>query len=162
MSYGGYPGDQGGYPQGGAGFGGQVGAGGSAAAIKRPFFIVSAMDGKVVDIKGAHAKAGTELCAYNKNNPPAPNQLWYEDEQGFIRSMLNDMTFANTEVGHQLKTEPGMGNPRAMWRFEPCAIHNQAGEALDIKGQSTWNDASLISYQSKPGQKNQLWRREYI
>jgi len=154
--------DYGGYPQGGAGVGGPGGTGGVAAAKKRPFFIVSAMDGKVVDIEGAHNKVGTKMCAYTKNNPPANNQLWYEDDQGFIRSMLNDMTFGNAEPGQQLKTEAGVGNPRAMWRFEAAPIHNQAGEALDIKGASTWNDASLISFTSKPGQKNQLWRREYI
>jgi hypothetical protein len=120
------------------------------------------MDGKVVDIEGGKTNVSAKLCAYTKKiNPPGINQLWYEDPQGFIRAVLNNLTFGNTSHGTQLKMEAVTGNPRSQWRFEGQTVANMAGEVLDIRGQSHANDAELISYKSN-GQKNQQWRREYV
>jgi hypothetical protein len=118
------------------------------------------MNEKVVDIEGAKTAAGAKLCAYNKK-AGAANQLWYEDQQGYLRSTLNNLTFANTGSGHQLKTEGITGNPRSQWRFEGNTVASLAGEVLDIKGKSNANDAEIISYKSN-GQTNQQWRREYV
>jgi hypothetical protein len=119
------------------------------------------MDGKVVDIQGKNTSAGAHLNAYNKNNPPTSNQLWYLDEQGFVKSALNNMTFSNQGKGHQLKMQEPDGNPRSQWRFEGNTLQNNAGEVMDIKGQSSSNNAELISF-GPNGQRNQQWRQEFV
>ena len=57
----------------------------------RYFWIVSEMNGKVLDIMGADPSEGAEVKMYNRNeHDPQDNQLWYEDPSGNIRSKLND------------------------------------------------------------------------
>jgi hypothetical protein len=47
------------------------------------------MNGKVLDIKGDEVSAGAPLIVYDRKSTPCPNQLWYEDENGILRSKLN-------------------------------------------------------------------------
>lgn len=127
---------------------------------RRDFFIVSEMNGKVVDIKGAHTAAGTNAIMYHRKNPPERNQLWYVDHTGHIRSSLNDMTFHSAGKGHEIKMQMPVGDPKTQWRFEGPRIINGHGECLDIKGEKKDDGAELCSYDFK-NQKNQLWRMEY-
>ena len=57
---------------------------------RRPFAIVSEMNGKVLDIKGGKATAGSEVIMWIHKSDNSPNQQWYIDHEGFIRSCLND------------------------------------------------------------------------
>jgi hypothetical protein len=61
-----------------------------ALFYRREFQIVSDMNGLVLDVKHNNANPGAEVIMWNKKSPPARNQLWYADQQGFIRSALND------------------------------------------------------------------------
>jgi len=150
------------YPQGGGGAYPQGGGGYPQAGMgRREFLIVSELNGKVVDIKGAHAAAGAEVLTYHKKSPPAKNQLWYLDPQGFIRSALNEMVFHNATKGHGLKTENSTGDPRSQWRPEGNKIVNMAGECLDIRGASNSDGAEVCAYDYK-NQKNQHWMLEYV
>ena len=47
------------------------------------------MHGKVMDIERNNAKEGAAVIAYQKNKD-ARNQMWYLDEEGLLRSALND------------------------------------------------------------------------
>jgi len=127
---------------------------------RREFFIVSEMNGRVVDIKGGSAGAGTNVIVYKKKSPPARNQPWYADPSGHIRSALNDMTFHSTGKGHDLKIQMSLGDAGTQWRFEGNKIVNGRGECLDIKGASNAEAAELCAYDYK-NQKNQHWRMEF-
>jgi len=126
----------------------------------RRFYIVSEMNGKVVDIKGASANAGTPVCMYHKNSTPSDNQLWYMDGSGHIKSALNNMAFTNGAKGGELKMQ-NASDPRAQWRVEGNKIVNGAGESLDIRGENKSDGAELVSYDQK-NQANQHWRLEYV
>ena len=54
------------------------------------FFIISEMNSKVMDIKGDNAASGASVIMFQKKGGNCPNQLWYFDDQGVIRSALND------------------------------------------------------------------------
>jgi len=151
-----YPQPGGGYPPSGSGCGyPQAGYG------RRDFFIVSEMNGKALDIRGGNASPGVDVIMYRKKSPPAKNQLWYTDQQGIIRSALNDLVFQNNTKGQPLKMTQFTGDPRGQWRVEGNKIVNRANECLDIRGANNGDGAELCAYDFK-NQKNQHWRLEYI
>jgi len=128
---------------------------------RREFYIVSEMHGKVVDIEGQNASPGARIIMYAKHHSPAKNQLWYQDEQGFIRSSLNDMVFSNQGQAQGLRTQPPGGDPRSQWMAEGNRISNRLGETLDIARRNHENGAELISYPFQDA-KNQHWRLEFV
>jgi hypothetical protein len=144
---------------GGHGHGGHGGHGGGYQ--RREFWIVSEMHGKVIDIQGANAGEGSHIIVYGKNSHPSKNQLWYFDQQGVIRSALNDMALSSKGNGHGIKTGNFNGQPHQQFRIDGNRILNPNGECLDIKGASHSDSAEVISYQYK-GSPNQHWRIEYV
>jgi len=57
---------------------------------RREFVLTSEMHGKALDVRGGCKDPGTNVIVYSKHSPPSKNQLWYMDQQGFMRSSLND------------------------------------------------------------------------
>ena len=57
---------------------------------RREFHLVSEMHQKVLDVRGGKKDPGANVIVYRKNSPPSKNQLWYVDQQGYMRSALND------------------------------------------------------------------------
>jgi len=132
-----------------------------ASMSGQQFFIVSEMNGRVLDIRGANKSAGTEIIVYDKHAQNKPNQLWTIGYDGCIRSVLNDMTFMSPKEGGELKTRQADNDPRSQWSFEGQKVVNRAGEVLDIKGQNKENGAEVTSYKYNGG-SNQHWRREFV
>lgn len=132
----------------------------------RRFYIVSQLNDFVVDISGCDADEGTKIVMWPKNEDVQRNQLWYFDQQGFIRSDLNNMVFSNEgkKEGEKLKTKKFAANdPRGQWLYDETTkkVYNRIGEALDIKGEDKGKGSVLCSYQFK-GSPNQLWRLQYV
>ena len=67
---------------------------------RREFFVVSEMHGKVLDVRGGKRDPGANVIVYSKHTPPSKNQLWYLDQQGFIRSSLNDFALDASKTRH--------------------------------------------------------------
>ena len=55
----------------------------------RCFYVVSKWNNKVLDVQGDEASAGAGLIVYDRKPVVSANQVWYEDEQGLLRSKLN-------------------------------------------------------------------------
>ena len=55
----------------------------------RCFYVVSKWNNKVLDVRGDEASAGAGLIVYDRKPVVSANQVWYEDEQGLLRSKLN-------------------------------------------------------------------------
>ena len=55
----------------------------------RCFYVVSKWNNKVLDVRGDDASAGASLIIYDRKPVVSANQVWYEDEQGLLRSKLN-------------------------------------------------------------------------
>lgn len=53
------------------------------------FYIGSLSCEKVLDVKGDKASAGSPVILFDRKAEINPNQLWYEDEHGILRSKLN-------------------------------------------------------------------------
>ncbi|KAK2138554.1 hypothetical protein LSH36_2811g00002, partial [Paralvinella palmiformis] len=66
------------------------------------FFIKSELHGKVLDVAGESKQPGTMVIMWPQKSSPAANQLWYLDDNGFIRSKLTDFCLQPSET---LKTE---------------------------------------------------------
>lgn len=140
---------------------------GSAEAARDPsmnsrrFYIVSEWNKLVVDIAGGDKDEGTKIVTWPKNDDVQRNQLWYLDQQGFIRSDLNDMAFSSEEAGDKLKMKKFSNDPRGQWVTDKKKIVNRVGEVLDIRGEKEGKGAELCSYQYK-GAANQHWRIDYV
>lgn len=128
---------------------------------RREFFIISDLNGLVLDVKGNNANPGAEVIMWNRKQQPAKNQLWYADQQGVIRSALNDFAI-DASHGNKVKLEPFNGSPNQIWVLEGNKITNRGtGNCLDICGENHNPGAELCSWRFKDS-RNQHWRIEYV
>jgi len=128
---------------------------------RKEFYIVAEKCGKVLDVAGGKKDAGTKVVIWDKHTPASPNQLWYLDPQGYIRSSLSDMTFASAKAGEYLRMQVASGDPRNQWTFHGRKVGCRAGECLDIRGGDNDNGSEVCSYEYKD-QDNQHWLQQYV
>jgi len=134
---------------------------GGGPASGREFWIESELSKKVMDIQAGSSAEGAKVILWERSGGLARNQLWRVDQQGFLRSTLNDFSFSNKASGDLLKTTPFKDDDkRGQWRVEGKKIVNGAGECLDVKGAEKEDGAELISYKYKD-QPNQHWTIHY-
>jgi len=127
---------------------------------RRDFFIVSDLNGLVLDVKGNNANPGADVVMWHKKQPAARNQLWYADQSGIIRSALNDFAI-DTPHGQKVKLEPFNGSPNQQWALEGKKITNRAsGNCLDICGENKQPGAEVCSWKFKDSH-NQHWHVDY-
>jgi len=127
----------------------------------RNFYIVSELNGKVLDIKGGKKEAGTNVIVFDKHPKQTPNQLWQTGAGGFVVSAMNGMTFGAKLEGHVVQMQAPGNEPGSQWRFHGKQVVNGSGMVLDIKGASHSNGAEVIAFHNN-GQNNQLWRQEFV
>jgi hypothetical protein len=126
---------------------------------RQEFYIVSELNGKVLDIKAGSKDAGAQVIMWTKGtSKEAKNQKWYFDQQGFIRSALNDFVFTAAS-GQNIKMAPASGDTHSQWRFDGNKVVNQAGNVLDISRGSSSDGAEVCAYKSH-GKENQRWKKE--
>jgi len=130
---------------------------------RRQFQIVSELNGKAVDINGGRRDAGTELIMWGRKNDKSPNQLWYTEGDGTIRSALNDFALEAGAQGQQFRMTPWRGDPRQQWIIQGNKIVNRILqiECMDIERAENKDGAHLIAWKYNGG-KNQHWRIEYV
>jgi len=134
---------------------------GAAIFHRRDFYIVSEMNGKVLDVKGGNGKPGDDIVTWPRHSTPNKNQLWYSDHQGIIRSAINDFAIDGAP-GHKVEVQPYNGSAHQQWVFENKKIVNRAsGEVLDIYGEHDRDGAEVGSYHWKDSH-NQHWRQEFL
>jgi len=133
------------------------------ALVKRQFMIVSEMNGKVLDINKGQARPGADVVMFHRKMDRSPNQLWYLDHTGIIRSMLNDFALEAKAQGDRFEMEPFNGSPRQQWIFAGNRIVNKVfpGECMDIERADNKDEAKVIAWSYK-GKSNQHWRIDYI
>jgi len=97
-----------------------------------------------------------------RKNDRSPNQLWYNDEQGCLRSMLNDYALESRHKGDGAVMQPFRGDPRQQWMFQGNRIVNRynQNEVLDIERADSNDGARVIAWGPNNG-RNQQWRMEY-
>lgn len=128
--------------------------------VRRNFFIVSDMHSKVLDIEGGSSTPGARVIVWpRKTSGECRNQLWYFDENGIIRSALND--FALTAEDSNICMMPFNNRPPQQWRLVGNHIMRNQRDCLDIAKGNRSDGANLISFQYK-GSANQHWHLEYV
>jgi len=136
---------------------------GSGAAIfqRRDYYIVSEMNGKVLDIKGGVGNPGDDVVTWSKNAQKTKNQLWYSDHHGYIRSALNNFAIDGA-CGNKIEVQPFTGGPNQQWVFDNKKIVNRSsGESLDIYREKDKDGATVGSWKWNDS-KNQHWKQEFV
>jgi len=122
------------------------------------FYIESQLTGKVLDIRGGNSEPGAEVIAYDKNDPPSDNQLWYTGRDGIVRSKMNGYTIDCCEDDLKLQ-------PLDVIKEHQCFIysngtlrclHNTQSVA-DIRQANEENGATLMAHEFHGG-LNQLFK----
>jgi hypothetical protein len=119
------------------------------------------MNGKVLDIRGDDTNAGASVIMWPRKGGKCPNQLWYFDEQGIIRSALNHFALESRAQESAVRMVPFNGDVHQRWTFMGNRIMKNQQDCLDIRGGSGSDGAEIISYPYK-GSSNQHWRLEYV
>jgi len=132
-------------------------------AGRRAFLITSQMNGKVLDIQGGNAYPGARVIMWFRKMEYSPNQLWYLDPTGVIRSMLNDFALECRAQGDMLCVQPFNGSPRQQWIFQGNRIVNRMypAECIDIARSENRDGADVLAWPYK-GSMNQHWRIDYV
>lgn len=122
------------------------------------FYIKSELSGKVLDIEGQNPAPGSKIIMWDqKRGPTAVNQLWYTDQQGIIRSKLNDLVI---DASHeQIETQPfDPNNPKRAWIVNGSFIAQQANRdmVLDIMKSDKESGAHICAWKQHGG-PNQKW-----
>jgi len=118
------------------------------------------MNGKVLDIKEGKNAPDVPVVMWTKGNN-AKNQQWYTDQQGNIRSALNDMAFISPKEGSSFTMRPASADPHHLWYMDGQKLMNRAGVCADIRGKSNSDGAEVISYKYNGG-NNQHWTIQYV
>lgn len=127
----------------------------------RPFYIRSEMHGKVLDIEGGNPSPGARVIIWPRKPHQEQNQLWYMDQQGCIRSKLNDMMLDATYG--PLQMQHCNGNPKQMWSIQGNKICNRTNpnEVVDI-AQNNHEDGAEVCCWSYNGGSNQHWVMDWL
>lgn len=133
------------------------------------FFIVSKLNGFVLDISGANRGNGAQIIAWPKKTSGADNQLWTFTKEGFIVSKLNGFVLDITGIGTNPQTpiiswpkKPGT-TANQTWRFdrEGFIVTNLNEFVLDIRGNNRAAGAVIQSFPRKAATtENQRWSIE--
>jgi len=128
--------------------------------LRRCFFITCAMNRRVLDVQQEKTAPGTNVIIYQKKKSPEKNQLWYFDDQGFIRSTLNDFVL-ESQYGRPLRVMPYNSMQCQEWTLVDGGILSRTGECLEIS-ESKQYDGALVSSSKFYGTENQQWRLEFV
>lgn len=124
---------------------------------------MSELNGKVLDIRGGNSGPGADLIMWPRKHDRSPNQLWWIDEQGCIRSMLNEFAPESRGQGQSAVMQPFRNDPRQQWMFQGNRIVNKYNpqEVLDIE-RADQNDGARVIVWGPNNGRNQQWRMEYV
>ncbi|KAL0082265.1 ricin B lectin domain-containing protein [Phycomyces blakesleeanus] len=134
-----------------------------------PFFIVSQLNGKVIDVAGGSEKDGAHIVVWEKKDEDNANQL-FEYRRGFFIN-LNSGKVLDVKGGRikhdthiiqysQKDTQEDSANQSWLIDHEGY-IHTAADPTLvlDIRGASEKDGAEVILYEKQEGEEasNQRW-----
>lgn len=135
----------------------------TAAAVRRPFYLVNQESRLVLEIHGGLTVAGTHLEIGRIRPGKAMHQLWHIDPvTGMIRSMVNDWVLECKGIGGRVTIGPHINAPAQMWCHDGRKIINRMWptECLEIRAGNIRDGADVIlqRYENRPWQH---WFLEY-
>jgi len=126
------------------------------------FRIVSELNGMALDVHGGSRNAGAQIIVWSNKRDNSPNQLWYMDPTGCLRSALNEFAPQSNSQGDKFTMQVFNGSPQQQWTVQGNKIINKANQSMcmDIEGGANKEGANIIAWGYK-GSSNQHWRLEY-
>jgi len=127
------------------------------------FMLLSELNGMSLDINGGNRNPGAQIIVWPCKRDRSPNQLWYMDPTGCLRSALNDYAPQSNGQGDKFTMQPFNGSPQQQWTLQGNRIVNRMNQSMcmDIEGGKNQQGVSLISWPYKSS-ANQHWRIEYV
>jgi len=127
------------------------------------FYLVSRLNGKVLDVKGAERDPGGEVIMWEKKDDARVNQMWYISRDGLIRSKLNGFVLDSSEddLITMQPYDPSSEKQGFSLSDGRIANLNDQDYVIDIKGSNNDNGAAIVAWEYK-GSDNQLWDIEYV
>jgi len=133
----------------------------TTTAAPRRFYLYNAYTNHVADILNGNPAPGAALVTHPHNIPNTINQQWYLDGNGYIKSALNNLPFANAAFDTNLSMQNVTG-PRAQWTVVGNTVQNGVGECADILNWGKADFTPIISFSCRPTQGNQIWAVQYV
>jgi hypothetical protein len=126
------------------------------------FYIVSRMNGLVLDVEGGGRNQGTRIITWNKKyGGEAANQLWRwkgESLESVASGLVLDISGQNNT---DLIVWPYHGGVNQRFRFDgTCLVNSGNGKVVDISGNNSSPGAKTCAW-ARNGGLNQQWYLEY-
>jgi len=128
----------------------------------RKFYVISEIGGRVLDVRGSNLKPKAEVNIYDRKPSDELNQLFYQDDDGIIRSCLNRYTF-DTSSGVLRLQPPNPNDPHRLWIIQENKIVNRAdpSQCLEVPKAKNQN-GRRVEPAAYHGQPHQHWYIDYI
>ncbi len=69
--------------------------------FRKYFFLSNKMNKTVMDVRGSNRRANAEVIMYKLHH--GDNQQWYQDDEGIIRSKMNDFALdSSSRLSHNI------------------------------------------------------------
>ncbi|ELU00451.1 hypothetical protein CAPTEDRAFT_225061 [Capitella teleta] len=117
----------------------------------------------VMDVEKASSKPGTKVVLFRDKGQMDDNQLWYEDEEGIIRSKLNG--FAMDASGKEVTLLPyDVNNHKMQWQLSGNTVCNRLDPTLVLKSQGggLFSGCPTLTATEFTGSDNEHWSFEEI
>ncbi|KAG0734503.1 hypothetical protein G6F64_000870 [Rhizopus arrhizus] len=135
-----------------------------------PFFIVSKLNGRVLDVKDGSIENAAPIIVWSKKSSNNQNQLWFYRSGYFVNinsekvlDVKGNKIEKNASIIQYDAKQVDESNLNQLWSFDPYGcIYAQSnpGLVLDIKDAQDKDGAEVILYERKQDTMaaNQLWQ----
>ena len=127
-------------------------------AERRCFHIISDRNGEVLDISGNNPNPGAEVLTWARKAGRCPNQMWFCDPSGVIRSALNDFAL-EARAFETFRMMPYTGQPDQQWVFAGNRIVNRMRPGECMTDREGNRPCHAKEYK---GKSRQHWRVEVV
>lgn len=129
----------------------------------RVFYIKNAAVDKVMTVKGDNRDSGSQVVNAAKKEKKCPTQLWYEDQQDYIRSAFNGYVFDSADDNNIHLTPFRPGEKSQQWIIEEDFIQHRIEKqlTLDVKRGWTLDNTNIVAIE-KSDKDTQCWIFEYM
>ncbi|KAG1365998.1 hypothetical protein G6F61_013406 [Rhizopus arrhizus] len=135
-----------------------------------PFFIVSKLNGRVLDVKDGSIENAAPIIVWSKKSSDNENQLWFYRSGNLVNinsekvlDVKDNKIEKNASIIQYDAKQVDESNLNQTWTFDPYGYiytHSNPDLVLDIKDAQDKDGAEVILYEKKQGAvaANQLWQ----
>jgi len=137
----------------------------SEKKVKRKYFLlINEANCQLLEVQNGSARPGAKLVIDKKKHDKPPQQRWYCDESGVIRSGVNEYALESKDGGDKVCLMPYSGDARQQWILKDNRIINKllASDCVALKKRLFLSDDADVIVTRYEGKAYQHWRVEFI